>query len=799
MTDENIYGTIASLPTLGGSLTGDEYLEIEREKRAFKLSVAALRKVLKGEPGERGAPGKGILELVRESYPEIDSTDKLVEFLRGEKGEDGQDALTLFKRTYPDHFKGNVSLEDDIRSLKTLLTGEKGKDGKDGAGIRIMDVFSNQNQLPDPSSVNPGDLYIVGSSYFAVVNGDWRILGSFKGQPGDSAYQIAVRAGFEGSEEEWVDLIAGNKKEEDKTFRIIGYLDSPDELHEKEPHAGDAYFIRGKLYIGDGHSFHPANTVMGPMGPMGPEGRPGPMFTIDIVLDEDEALPTHLTKDAVIRRGDELYQYLFDTNEFKPLGTFGYKGDPGEGLLYYVAKHYPDEVRSEEDLINFYRPKDLLGIVQDTYPELSISSYEELIQFFTPKSLVDILREHVPGIESEEDVVEYARGKDAFEVLKKYYPSEVVDIESFRKALRGPSVIETLKEQFPEKFPRATEVEDQDEKDARSLIDLFRGESIIDWLQRNDESLKTPEDVINRLRGAKGRDGARGPMGPGLVVLGALDSVDDLPETGEVGEGYLVNNRYYGWTGKEFQDLGNIQGPEGPRGDRGEKGDPGTPGKEGPRGYPGRDGVDGHRVYFFDTPPDHDLGALGDVYFDKVDRAIYSKNDKGVWVKEVTFEGKSDSTGIADTPTDRRYYLRQHGRWIHYPFGPINASGDYVATRYGWKVIDEDKSHDKYKIVDISSSLLIDPNVHTFCKFTCHEDTKIRFNEFTNKDTLNDYNKVITLYVKSTSESIIEFIGPVKIIDNPDCGLVNGNSIKVTFTYNPFIEKWVGEFEVLKG
>lgn len=86
-------------------------------------------------------------------------------------------------------------------------------------------------------------------------------------------------------------------------------------------------------------------------------------------------------------------------------------------------------------------------------------------------------------------------------------------------------------------------------------------------------------------QGPKGDDGAAGPAGAdgkSVSIVDNVATVDDLPTglgTVDAGKGWIVDadGHLHVWSGTEFTDVGQIQGPAGPTGGTGPKGDPGSP------------------------------------------------------------------------------------------------------------------------------------------------------------------------------------------------------------------------------
>jgi hypothetical protein len=104
--------------------------------------------------------------------------------------------------------------------------------------------------------------------------------------------------------------------------------------------------------------------------------------------------------------------------------------------------------------------------------------------------------------------------------------------------------------------------------------------------------------------GPEGPQGEQGEMGPGISIVGTLTAESELPDTGTLGEGYLVNGEFWGWTGTQYENLGPIRGPKG---EQGVQGPAGPEGPEGPQGDMGPEGPAGA------TGPKGDKGDAGTV------------------------------------------------------------------------------------------------------------------------------------------------------------------------------------------
>jgi len=105
-------------------------------------------------------------------------------------------------------------------------------------------------------------------------------------------------------------------------------------------------------------------------------------------------------------------------------------------------------------------------------------------------------------------------------------------------------------------------------------------------------------------QGIVGPQGYTGPAGTSVTILGTLEDPADLPSTGNSpGDGYLINGELWVWSGTDWTDVGNIQGPTGPAGTVGIDGSTGPTGASGPAIFVGPDAPSGPSgaMLWFDT------------------------------------------------------------------------------------------------------------------------------------------------------------------------------------------------------
>lgn len=113
--------------------------------------------------------------------------------------------------------------------------------------------------------------------------------------------------------------------------------------------------------------------------------------------------------------------------------------------------------------------------------------------------------------------------------------------------------------------------------------------------------------------GPTGPTGPRGNDGTGVTILGSYTDEEALRQahpTGNPGDAYLVQGDLYVWSATEndWDNVGNIQGPQGdtgPQGEVGPTGPTGAPGLIGPTGPQGEKGQTG------DAGPQGDVGPTG--------------------------------------------------------------------------------------------------------------------------------------------------------------------------------------------
>ena len=135
-------------------------------------------------------------------------------------------------------------------------------------------------------------------------------------------------------------------------------------------------------------------------------------------------------------------------------------------------------------------------------------------------------------------------------------------------------------------------------------------------------SAKTIAEGVRADADAGVFDGEPGPPGTGIIIKGTAAQVEDLPPEAAAGDMWNVGSappyNIYLYTGEDWQDQGQLQGPEGPQGpagpqgEAGPKGDTGPQGPEGPQGPAGPQGEPGPKGDTGDIGPQGPKGDTGE-------------------------------------------------------------------------------------------------------------------------------------------------------------------------------------------
>ena len=192
-----------------------------------------------GQPGQQGQPGKDGVSVVSitktgseglvDTYTITYSDGKTSTFkvtngqdgsqgIQGQPGQQGQDGKAPEVKIGEN---GNWFVDNVDTGIKAQgPQGEPGQPGQQGAAGQSLLTGSGE---PSLALGNDGDSYIdlITFDFYVKSNNAWSKKGNLKGadgqpggqgqsgQNGESAYEIAVRLGFQGTEQQWLDSLKG--------------------------------------------------------------------------------------------------------------------------------------------------------------------------------------------------------------------------------------------------------------------------------------------------------------------------------------------------------------------------------------------------------------------------------------------------------------------------------------------------------------------------------------------------------------------------------------------------------------
>lgn len=136
--------------------------------------------------------------------------------------------------------------------------------------------------------------------------------------------------------------------------------------------------------------------------------------------------------------------------------------------------------------------------------------------------------------------------------------------------------------------------------------------------------------------------GTYGVDGTSVTILGSYDTLAELKAahpTGSLGDAYMVAGDLYVWNGSDWENVGQIQGPQGAKGDKGDTGSQGPQGIQGAKGDKGDTGAKGDKG---DTGETGATGAQG-ISITKVEPQYYlststSSATGGSWSGTMTYQ-----------------------------------------------------------------------------------------------------------------------------------------------------------------
>lgn len=510
--------------------------------------------------------------------------------LKGEKGNDG----TPGDQGLP----GDAGPRGDAGPEgKAGPRGPQGPAGPAMPGLNIIATLTDTSELPDFATAKVADTYVIGVHFWAKLSASdtWEDLGTFDGPAGMSAYELAVRNGFVGTEEQWLESLKGH---DGIGLQIRGSLPNTDSLPTAGQKSGDAYIINRTMWVWDttkwsevgqvgpdgksayevalehGYKGTPSEWLeylRGPEGKVGPQGKQGPAGenanAIQIKGDLAEAalLPEAGALGDAYFVGEDLYVWRTtgwvnkgplrgEQGKQGPKGDQGVQGEPGprgkDNYQIAVENGYKGTV---QEWIASIRgepgPQGKQGPAGPTGPDGKTAYQIAVEQGFVGDETAWLLSLHGPmgqGIT--------IRGEVASEAA---LPADAKQADAY---LIGDNLWVKTETSWHDCGP------------VRGPVGLSAYE-----VAKKAGFSGTVDAWLLSLKGEKGNDGepgARGEAGPtgrGVIPKGKVVNVSDLAgiENPEIGWMVYVGTNTYIYDGTQWIDHGSNAGPQGKQGNQG--------------------------------------------------------------------------------------------------------------------------------------------------------------------------------------------------------------------------------------
>lgn len=578
--------------------------------------------------------------------------------------------------------------------------GEKGDPGVDGKNANAINILGSKATEGDlPAGASAGDAYLVGTNVFVSDGaGNWEDLGSFQGPKGDQGavgpvgpqgekgtkgdagkdnYTLAVEeGGFVGSVTEYLASLKGAKgdvgpqgprglpgeKGEQgpigEGLKILGSFETPEELPTPATF-GDAYLVKGDLYVYTNSGWVNTGNIQGPKGDIGPKGDKG----------------------AQGEKGDQGIQGV--KGDTGAQGEVGPQGPVGKGLTPKGTVADEASLPQTAEVGDFYVTLDTgtgfawngtafvnTGTVRGPQGEKGEQGVEGPVG---PKGTDGTNgTDGAPGpaltakgTVANEAALPASAEKGDFYVAEDTGIGYAWDGTKFVKngVVRGPQ---------GEVGPKG-ETGDAGPKGDQGVEGPMGPEGPEG--PKGDTGDQGPKGDT----GETGPQGPQGDIGPGVEILGKFESESELPSSGTLGQGYLIQGDFWGWTGSAYENLGRIQGPVGPTGPKGD------PGPIGIQGVKGDKGDQGSLWVVFPRPPEVSDGRVGDYFLNSLTLEFFRKTNATTWAPM----GHLGGGNVYDAPSNGKSYVRKDMDWVEQEVGEApKDSGYYVRVDGAWQRLD---------------------------------------------------------------------------------------------------------------
>ena len=544
--------------------------------------------------------------------------------------------------------------------------------GVTGSGLVIKGSFGSTSDLPATGN-KPGDAYIIGEQMWVWDSSQWSPVGQV-GPEGKSAYQVWIRNGHTGTEQDFLNALVGPQGPVGPTgargpaglnatgFDYQGSVGSTAEFPAPtSENVSQAYTVDGSLYVSDGGSWVNLGKIVGPQGPTGNTGPQG-------AAGKDGA-----TGPAGPRGGD---------GPSGPTGPQGIPGQDGAGLT--IINTYTDA----SELPTTGVPGDAYLVNKDLYVWMTgATSFTNVGPLTGPQGPQGPTGPAGKDGSTGPTGPVGPRGPVGQSVTAKGYLTSVGDLPSTGNALAdmyyvngttyvwdGSSWVDMGSNVGPTGSAGL-----KGDTGPQGIPGLNGNSAYEVWLAAGNTG--SQQDYLATLIGPTGPAGPQGPqgdIGAGVSILGSLNSTSDLPATGNTGEGYLIGNDFYVWNGTAYQDVGPIRGPQGIQGPVG------PTGQTGAKGDPGQKGEQGSLWIVLSGYPSVAAGRIGDYYIDSSTNRYYQKTSSTNWA----YMGTMGGGNVYDVPQDGIYYVRRNQDWVEVPVQEApKDGGQYARTNGAWTAI----------------------------------------------------------------------------------------------------------------
>lgn len=633
----------------------------------------------KGEKGDIGPEGKSALDVIRQTYPEVQTTPQMVEFLRGPEGEQGEPAISIIidgtiatEAGLPVTGTNNhgylVGNETDGFELHVWVNtawvnmgnnvGPAGPEGKQGpigpqgpAGkpMRAKGELASIDLLPTVGN-EVGDTYSVAFHFHAWDGAAWIDYGMFRGAQGDRGIQGEVG-------------MPVNPK---------GELASTDDLPTSGNVQGDAYEIDDYIWVYSDTQF----VRMGKW--QGLDGKSAYQVAVinGFVGNEAAWLASLKGKDGVVGKdgvdGKSAYQVAIDG---------GYSGTEVEWLLSLHGKDgislaFTNDYPTVGDL-----PAGTLSQVATAAGHIYIHNGTTWVD--TGPAATGPKGEKGDTGDNGQDGT---NGKSAYEIAVAggYQGTEAEWIVSLHGAKGdvGKSLYQDAVDRglFQGTFEQFLASQKGATGNSAFQDAVAKGELPPD---------ATFEDFLAHIQGPEGPRGQTGLTGPAITIIGTLANQAALPASGVAGTGYAIPDAstpgtFDCWiwltTTNAWFNLGHVVGAKG------EKGDQGLRGLQGVKGQPGEKGDQGSLWIVFPRDPQPLDGRVNDYFFNSNTQEFFRKTGDASW----SSLGHIGGGNLNKPANDGKTKGMKDGEWIDLAL--INsipiAPGQYTLVNGVWKKFD---------------------------------------------------------------------------------------------------------------